>query len=114
MYQHIYEKLERLVRRAENAPQAIGYQQLTVAGSVVQMTIPSGANYALLVVESTIAAPSIAIRYTENGTTPAAGTGMPKGNTDAFEILSYQNIQNFKAIQEAVGTHKLNITYYKI
>lgn len=89
---------------------ACGYQKLTVAGTAVSLTIPTGARYALVVVQSSIATP--AIRYLEYGT-PTATDGIPRSDLDAFDIQGAQNLANFKAIQVGAGTHTLHIQYYK-
>ncbi len=93
-------------------PLCTGYQQLTVAGTAVQLTIPEDSNRAIIIVESTINAPSFAIRFLEDGT-PTSLSGMPRCTGEAFEITGAQNLAKFKAIQVAAGTHKLNIQYYK-
>lgn len=89
---------------------ACGYQKLTVAGTAVSLTIPTGARYALVVVQSSIATP--AIRYLEYGT-PTATDGIPRSDLDAFDIQGAQNLANFKAIQVGAGAHTLHIQYYK-
>lgn len=90
---------------------ACGYQKLTVAGSVVSLTIPDpDSKYALIVVQSSITTP--AIRYLEFNT-PTATDGIPRSDLDAFDVQGYQNLINFKAIQVGAGTHTLHIQYYK-
>lgn len=104
-----------LLRAALNGYKAFGFQQLTVANSVVNLTIPADAKYALIVVESTIS--TNCIRYLEFGgsnTVVAAGTvGIPVSNGSVFDITDAQNLAGFQAIQEGAGTHKLNIQYYR-
>lgn len=89
---------------------ACGYQKLTVAGTAVSLTIPSGAKYALCVVQSSITTP--AIRYLEYGT-PTSTDGIPRSDLDSFDIQGAENLANFKAIQVAAGNHTLHIQYYK-
>lgn len=89
---------------------ACGYQKLTIDGTARSLTVPTGARYAFIIVESTIA--TAAIRYLENGT-PTASDGMPVSNLSGFDIQGAENLKNFKAIQVAAGTHALNIQYYK-
>jgi len=106
--------LARQLQAQLNGFKAFSYQQLTVAGSVVNLTVPAGAKYALIIVESTIA--TTCIRYLEfggTGTAVSAGVGMPVSNGSVFDITDAQNLAGFQAIQEAAGTHKLNIQYYK-
>jgi hypothetical protein len=102
--------LQELVRQGQERSRAIGYQQLTVAGSVVTLTIPTNAIRAIMVLESNLT--TIAIRYNEDGSVPSSGVGMPMFNGDAREVTMADNLTSFQAIQEGAGTHKLNITYY--
>lgn len=92
---------------------AVGYQKLTVDGTVKSLTVPNDATYALIVVESSIA--TEAIRYLELGATtpPSATDGIPRSDTNAFDVVGYQNLINFRVTQVAAGTHTLHIQYYK-
>ena len=38
---------------------------------------------------------------------------MPFSDGAVFDITDAQNLAGFQVIQEAAGTHKLNIQYYK-
>lgn len=89
---------------------ACGYQKLTVDGTVKSLTIPTGARYALCVLQSSIATP--AVRYLEYGT-PSSTDGIPRSDLDAFDIQGAQNLANFKVTQVGAGTHTLHIQYYK-
>lgn len=89
---------------------ACGYQKLTVDGTVKSLTIPTGARYALCVLQSSIATP--AVRYLEYGT-PSSTDGIPRSDLDAFDIQGAQNLTNFKVTQAGAGTHTLHIQYYK-
>lgn len=103
-------ELIRLLKRNYNA---CGYENLTVAGTAVSLTVPAEAKYALIVVESSIA--TSAIRYLELGpkTLPTSSVGLPRSNGDAFDVTGYQNLTNFRAIQVSAGTHNLCVQYYK-
>jgi len=105
--------LDQLLRQARYNVIAIGYQQLTVAGTAVALTVPDGATYAMIEVESDLTTP--AIRYLELGNTtlPTASTGIRRSNLDGMDITGRPNLENFRAIQIGAGTHKLNIQYYK-
>lgn len=96
-----------------NSFHAFSYQQLTITGAAVQrLTIPEGAKYALMSLESNIA--TTAARYLEtNQTAVAAGVGMPLSNGSVFDITDAQNLAGFQIIQESANTTKLNIQYYK-
>lgn len=105
--------LSELVRQGNYNLIALGYQKLTVSSSVVALTVPDGARYALCILESSITTP--AIRYLElgAGTPPTATDGLSRSNLDAFDINGYQNLINFRAIQVGAGTHTLHVQYYK-
>lgn len=105
--------LELLLKQAKSNLTAIGYEQVTVAGTAVALTIPANATYALIEVESSLSTP--AVRYLELGgsTLPTASTGIRRSNLDAFDVTGRVNLENFRAIQIAAGTHKLNVQYYK-
>jgi len=105
--------LSQLVTLAKNGFNAFSYQQLTVAGTVVNPTIPAETKYAMITLESDVTS-GIAIRFLETGqTVVASGTGMPLENGGTIDVVGAQNLSQFQAIQEGAGTHKLNITYYK-
>lgn len=107
--------LSQLVQLGLNNPKAFAYQQLTVSGTVQGLTIPEGATKAIIVVESSITS-GIVARYLEFGgtvTVVSAGSGMPLYNESHLEILDASNLAGFQVKEEASGTTKLNIQYYK-
>lgn len=105
--------LDQLLRQQRYNLTAIGYQQLVVGGTAVALTVPAGATYALIEVESDLTTP--AIRYLELGdlTLPTASTGIRRSNLDGVDIEGRPNLENFRAIQISAGTHKLNVVYYR-
>ena len=92
---------------------AIGYQKITITGSVSSFTVPTDAKYALCVLESS--ATGVAVRYLELGglTLPTTTIGLPRSNGDSFDVQGAQNLTNFRATQAQGGTHSLNVVYYK-
>lgn len=107
--------LSQLVQLGLNSPKAFGYQQLSVDATVKNLTIPTGATYAIITVESTITS-GVAARYLEfggSGTPVAAGSGMPLYNGTVFDISDAANLNGFQVTREAAGTTTLNIQYYK-
>lgn len=109
--------LRELLQITRSNLKAIGWQSLTVNNTAggVSLTVPSGATYALIVVESTIVG-TPAIRYLECGNSIQAVSstvGIPRSNLDAFDISGTENLVNFRAIQVAGGTHTLSIQYYR-
>ena len=105
--------LSELIQLTKYNLVGLGYQKLTVDGTVKSLTVPTNATYALLVLDSSIA--TAAIRYLELGTvTPPSSTdGLTRLNTDAWDIHGYQNLINFRITQAAAGTHTLHVQYYK-
>ncbi len=107
--------LEQLLRLGLNSFKACGYEQITVSGSIKNLTIPTDAKYALLSIESSNTT-SIVARYLEFGgsiTVVAAGTGMPLYNGMVLELTDFANLSGFQIIEESANTTILNIQYYK-
>jgi hypothetical protein len=93
---------------------AIDFQQLTFTSDAVGLTVPEGATYAEIRLEST--ATTIAARYLLLGNNKlpiSLTTGIPLSNLDLFDVSGSENLLNFRIIQEVSGTHKLNIQYYR-
>ena len=107
--------IQDLIFLSKKNLKAIGWQSLTIANNAggYALTVPTGAVYALIVVESNITTP--AIRYLEIGPSTAvtSSVGIPRSNLDAFDVVGAENLTNFRAIQIGVGTHTLSIQYYK-
>lgn len=105
--------LEKLVTQGFNNPKAIGYEKLSVGGTAVSLSPPAGTTYCDISLESSNTT-SVAVRYLMLGdkTLPTSTDGKPLSNSLEFDILDYQNIINFRAIQTAAGTHTLHIQYY--
>jgi hypothetical protein len=89
---------------------AFANQTLTVTGTVASLTVPDGAKYALVSVEST--AIGIAIRYWLDGTAPTGTEGIGREDGTGFDIVSTANLKQFKVIQAQAGTHKLQVQYF--
>ena len=106
--------LKKISQAALNGLTAFSYQQLTLSSSVQSLTVPEGSKYALIIAESSIA--TTCARYLEFknvSTAVAIGSGMPISNGTVFDVTGVQNLVGFQIIQEAAGTHKLNIQYYR-
>lgn len=93
---------------------AIGYQKLSITGTAQALTIPDGATYAELRLESDVTA-SVPVRYLMlgNDTLPTSTDGLALNNLDFFDINNGTNLVNFRIIQTTSGTHALHIQYYK-
>lgn len=104
--------LQELVNLTRRSYLAIGYEKLTVDGTVKALaSIPTDAVYADIQLESSIATP--AIRYKIDGSTVSATDGMFLLTGSQIDISSRENINRFRTTQVGAGTHTLHITYYK-
>lgn len=93
---------------------ACGYEKLSLSAGVESLTIPDGATYAELRLESDITT-QVAARYLMLGTAtlPTTSIGMALNNLDFFDINNGTNLANFRIIQATAGAHVLHIQYYK-
>lgn len=104
--------LRGILQKSNHDLLAVGYEKISVS-TIKSLTVPTGATYALITVESSLTTP--AIRYLELGdkTPPTSTDGIQRSNLDAFDVNGYSNLLNFRAIQVGVGTHTLHVQYYK-
>jgi hypothetical protein len=104
--------LRQLISQSGTAVHAFSYEKITVDGTTKNLTVPSGAKYALCVFESD--ATGIAARYLETKqTTINTSTGLALSNLDRFDITDAQNLSQFQITQAQAGTHVLHVQYYK-
>lgn len=81
----------------------MGYQQITSLGAAQHLTVPTGAQLAIIVSEAQ------AVRYRDDGTAPTAAIGMPLA---VGQVLQYTgDLSEIEFIEQAGGA-KLNISYY--
>lgn len=103
--------LSELVRLNKYNLLACGYQKLTVAGTAVALTVPAGAKYADITLESTVTA-SVPVRYLISQA-PTATDGKALNHLTVFDVTGRPNLEQIKFIQTGAGTHTLHIEYYK-
>lgn len=84
----------------------LGYQQLTVADSSVGLTVPAGAQRAVLDVEAQ------PLRWRDDGTDPTATVGTLRAAGDVITLYGPESIEQFRAIRSGETSAKLNIAYY--
>lgn len=92
-----------------------GYEKLDVStAGVKSMTIPDGAKYAEIRVNSDITSQS-PLRYLllADVIPPTATDGLDLNNLDFFDLTGANILKNFRVIQTIAGTHVLHIQYYK-
>lgn len=86
--------------------QPLGYEQLTSAGAALTPTVPSGARYILIKVETK------AFRWRDDGTNPTGTVGTPIDVGDEFFYTGKPGA--IRLIEDgATSTGKLNLTYYR-
>lgn len=107
--------IRELIGLTKRRIEAVGYQKLTVDGTVKSLTIPANARYAEITVESSLGVNVAAIRHLELGaaTAPSSTDGIVKCHLNTFTIESAENLGRFRVTQVAAGTHTLHIQYYK-
>ena len=104
--------ISKLKQAAYNSMEAFSYQKLSVGSTAVSLTVPEGAKYADISLESSNTT-TVAVRFLITGGTPTSTDGKPLVHTTEFDILGVQNLKKFKAIETASGTHTLHIQYWK-
>lgn len=88
------------------ATNSLGYSQLTGLSSAQGVTVPSGANYALIRCESQN------VRWRDDGTNPTASVGYPL-NVGEELLYDSQDIANLKFIEQTASA-KVNIQWLAI
>jgi len=87
----------------------IGYEAKTVAGTAVNITIPSKSKRAFMTCEDA------AVRWRADGTAPTADEGhlLAQDSSISFMEQGYkQLLENMKFIADTVTSGKLKITYF--
>ena len=81
----------------------LGYQQITDVSSAVGLTVPTGANFAIIQAEAQT------VRWRDDGTDPTATVGMQIiADQDIFYSGNLDKIKFFEAAASAI----LNVAYY--
>lgn len=104
--------LEGLLRQSLNSFKSFGYQQITVDSTVQGLTIPDGAKYALLTLESD--GTGYVARVLQNlNTVISSSVGMPIANGFIGDITDAENLRGFRITQTGSNTTILNVEYFK-
>lgn len=83
----------------------LGYQQITALSAATALTVPTGANFAVIIAETQ------AVRFRDDGTAPTATVGMALAVAQEFEYAG--NLSAIRFIEQTASA-KLNVSYYKI
>lgn len=89
-----------------DSPSAVplGYQQIALGSGAASLTVPAGAIYALIAVETE------AVRWRDDGTPPTASIGMPVA---AGELMTYRGaLSAIQFIGQGAGA-VLDVSYYQ-
>ena len=84
---------------------AFGHQKLTVDATVRSLTVPQGANFAQVKVETA------AIRYRIDGTDPATAEGVLISAGDAFTIYGNDALNIIKMVEATSTDSVINVSY---
>lgn len=88
---------------AVSRPEPVGYEQVTDLSSASGLTVPSGADFAL------VQAVTQDVRWRDDGTSPTGSVGMVLA---AGDTLSYDgDLSTFEAIETSASA-ELNVAYY--
>ncbi len=106
--------LTKLLQIASTGWRAIGHETITLStAGVYSLTVPDQARYALMVIEETGSTGTQKIvRFWEDGSNPTASDGIARGDMDAWDVISYSNLKDFKIIRVTAAAHKLFVQYY--
>lgn len=107
--------LNQLLRVTKYNLLAFSYEKLDVStAGVKSLTVPEGARYADISVESSVTA-SVPMRYKLLGASslPTSTDGHFLNNGTVFDISGTPNLNNFRVIQTGAGTHTIHVTYFK-
>lgn len=100
-----------ILKQLSNDYNAFAVQTVSVTTSALGLTIPSGAKYALIQIESTNTVD--AVRFWINAT-PTSTVGMIRNHLDVLDLIGANNLAQFRFIKGAGGgTSQLNIIYYR-
>lgn len=84
----------------------LGYQQITSLSAATALTVPAGANLAVIKCEAQ------AVRWRDDGVDPSATVGMPMAVADA--PFSYSGALVSIKFFEQVSGAKLDVAYYRV
>lgn len=104
--------LSILQRLGLNSFKSFGYESIAVDSSIKRLTIPTGAKYAVLVLESD--GTGFVARCLQNTNTSIdSATGMPIANGFVGDITDAQNLVGFCITEITSNSTVLNVEYFK-
>ncbi len=111
--QQLLKDLRNLIAKDGNGRRCVGFQQLSVSGSALHLTVPLTPDPAMSCTITCTNAPAgtLACRYRMDGTAPTTLIGEVLGDLDTLEITNSTNLSAVQFIS-ITGTTVLNIHYY--
>lgn len=116
MFEDIHKKLDIINSALRKNYIACGIETLALstASSTGLASIPTDARYAIIQINETTTSGSVdVIRYWQNGTDPTSTTGIVRGDRDAFDLITMENIKNFRVIRLTANAHVLQVQYFR-
>ena len=105
--------LSQLVKSALNSPVPFGYEKITVDGTVKNLTIPTGATYATVTIESSVTTGVVIRALQSKVTTVSTTVGQGWRDGGVFDITNAQGLTGFQVTQAQAGTHNIYVEYFK-
>jgi hypothetical protein len=113
---HFHEAVSDWLQALFFQGECVAYQQLGVGSfSPSALYPPTGALYALIVIESDPAQidKQRVVRFTESGVIPSGSFGMPIGDLGVYECKGKENMQAFRCIGISPGlNHIMHVQYF--
>lgn len=111
--EQLLKDIKNLIAKEGNGRVCVGFQQLSVGGSALHLTIPLSSLPAqsCTITCTNAAAGTLAARYRMDGTAPTTAIGEVMGDLDTLEITNSTNLSAVQFISIS-GTTVLNIHYY--
>lgn len=107
----LLQNISNYIRLSIQGTVCVGFQQLSVAGSALKLTIPATAT-SCTITATNAPAGTLACRYRLDGTAPTTLIGEIIGDLDTLEITNSTNLTAAQFISIS-GTTVLNIHYYQ-
>src|SRR5258706_11050253 len=85
--------IRNYLRHISEGTQCVGFQQLSITGTAVNLTVPVNATSCRFTVDNS-AAQATAARYRMDGTAPTSSIGEILGHLDTLDIINTDNMKS--------------------
>lgn len=109
--QTLLTNIKNILAKDGNGRVCVGFQQLSVGGTALHLTVP-GKAFSCTITATNAPAGTLAARYRMDGTAPTTLIGEIIGDLDTLEITNNTNLNAVQFISIS-GTTVLNIHYYE-